>query len=161
MSEVFFYHLQRQPLQRVLPELLEKCLRRRWRVVVEVGSEERCDALDAHLWTYRQEGFLPHGTAKDGHAAAQPIFLTTGPDNPNRATVRFLADGAVSTDFGGYERVIVLFDGNDAEAVDRARESWTSAKAAGHQTTYWQQDERGRWEKKEEAATPRSAGSAA
>ncbi len=152
MTEVLFYHLQRQPLERVLPELLEKCLQRQWRTVVEVGSDERCAALDAHLWTYRQEGFLPHGTAKDGHAGEQPIWLTTGDDNPNQATVRFLTDGAEMADFRGYERVIVVFDGNDNEAVEKARKSWTAAKAAGHAATYWQQNERGGWEKKAQSA---------
>ncbi len=152
MTEVLFYHLQRQPLERVLPQLLEKCLQRQWRTVVQLGSEERCAALDAHLWTYRQEGFLPHGTAKDGHASAQPIYLTTGAENPNQATVRFLADGAETADFSDYQRVVLLFDGNDGEAVEKARQSWTAAKAAGHTATYWQQNERGGWEKKAEAA---------
>lgn len=148
MTEVTFYHLERQPLERVLPELLEKCLERQWRVVVQVGSEERAQALDAHLWTYRDDGFLPHGTVKDGHASAQPVFLTSGTDNPNRATVRFLADGAETTDFTGYERVILLFDGNDPDAVERARESWKAATTAGHAATYWQQSAAGRWEKR-------------
>src|SRR4249919_3176025 len=71
VTEVLFYHLDRQPLERVLPDLLERCLERGWRAVVQVGSEERRDALDAHLWTYREEGFLPHGTVKDGSAEAQ------------------------------------------------------------------------------------------
>jgi DNA polymerase-3 subunit chi len=152
MTEILFYHLQRQPLERVLPELLEKCVQRQWRTVVQVGSEERCAALDAHLWTYRQEGFLPHGTAKDGHSAAQPVYLTTGAENPNHATVRFLADGAEMADFSDYQRVILVFDGNDNEAVEKARQSWTAAKAAGHAATYWQQNERGGWDKKAEAA---------
>jgi DNA polymerase III subunit chi len=148
MTEVLFYHLDRQPLERVLPDLLEKCLERGWRAVIQVGSEERRDALDSHLWTYREEGFLPHGTIKDGSAEAQPIWLTVGPENPNRASVRFLADGVEMAEIQPYARVVVLFDGNDAEAVQRARASWSAVKAAGHEATYWQQSERGRWEKK-------------
>ena len=148
MTEVLFYHLDRQPLERVLPELLEKCLERGWRTVVQVGSDERRDALDAHLWTYREEGFLPHGTVKDGNAEAQPVWLTAGDDNPNAATVRFLADGAELADLAGYQRVVMLFDGQDPDAVDRARAAWKTVKAAGHDATYWQQSERGRWEKK-------------
>jgi DNA polymerase-3 subunit chi len=148
MTEVLFYHLQNQPLERVVPELLEKCLERKWRVVVQLGSEERRDALDAHLWTYRDDGFLPHGTAKDGHAAAQPVWLTVEDDNPNGANVRFLADGAETADYAPYQRIVILFDGNDPDAVDRARASWTKIKAAGHEATYWQQSDRGRWEKK-------------
>ena len=93
MTEVLFYHLQSQPLERVLPQLLERSVERGWRVVVQAGSEERVDALDSLLWTYRDDTFLPHGTARDGEAAAQPILLTTADHNPNAATVRFLIDG--------------------------------------------------------------------
>jgi DNA polymerase-3 subunit chi len=148
VAEVLFYHLQNQPLERVLPEMLEKCLERKWRAVVQLGSEERRDALDAHLWTFRDDGFLPHGTAKDGHAGEQPVWLTAADDNPNGANVRFLADGTEAANYSDYQRVVILFDGNDPDAVDRARASWTSIKAAGHDATYWQQSERGRWEKK-------------
>ncbi len=148
MTEVLFYQLDRRPLDSVLPELLEKCVERKWRAVVQVGSDERLAALDAHLWTYGDETFLAHGTAKDGHVESQPVFLTTGPENPNAATVRFLADGAEIADYAPYQRVVVLFDGNDADARDRARGWWTAAKGAGHQATYWQQSERGGWEKK-------------
>jgi DNA polymerase-3 subunit chi len=149
MTELLFYHLQNQPLERVLPGLLEKCLERKWRAVVQVGSEERRDGLDGHLWTYRDEGFLPHGTAKDGHATAQPVWLTTEDENPNGAEVRFLADGVEpAAGYDGYTRVVVLFDGNDPDAVDRAREQFAGAKKTGHDVTYWQQSAAGRWEKK-------------
>jgi DNA polymerase-3 subunit chi len=148
MTEVLFYHLQSQPLEQVLPGLLERSLERKWRVVVQVGSEERRDALDAHLWTYRDDSFLPHGTAKETRAAEQPVWLTATDDNPNAATVRFLTDGADTADYAAYQRVVILFDGNDADAVDRARAQWTAAKSAGHEATYWQQNAAGRWEKK-------------
>ena len=154
MTEVLFYHLDRLPLERVLPELLERCLDRKWRAVVQVGSDERCAALDAHLWTYRDDGFLPHGSSQDGRAGGsdsvhlQPVWLTTGDDNPNEADVRFLADGAEAGDLAGYQRVVMLFDGNDSDAVARARTAWKSFGEAGHETTYWQQDERGKWAKR-------------
>jgi len=148
MAEVLFYHLQRQPLEHVLPGLLERCVERSWRVVVQFGSEERRDAIDAHLWTYRDDAFLPHGTVKDGHAARQPIWLTVGDENPNAATVRFLADGADMAAYDAYDRVVLLFDGNDPDAVDRARAQWKAVKDAGHDATYWQQSDAGRWEKK-------------
>ena len=55
MTEVLFYHLQNMSVENVLPPLLEKSLERGWRVVVQSTSEERADALDAHLWTYRDD----------------------------------------------------------------------------------------------------------
>jgi DNA polymerase-3 subunit chi len=149
VTELLFYHLQRQPLERVLPSLLEKSLERGWRVVVQAGSEERLEALDAHLWTYRDDSFLPHGTWRESDAAEQPILLTVGDDNPNGAVVRFLIDGApVPAEAGAYERIVLLFDGEDPDAVAAARERWSEAKAGGHAVTYWQTDEQGRWHRK-------------
>ena len=148
MTEFLFYHLEHQPLERVLPSLVEKTLERGWRAVIQAGSEERLEALDTLLWTYKDDSFLPHGTKKDGHAELQPIYLTTGGDNPNGATVRFLVDGAVAADLAGYARLVTLFDGRDPQAVEQARAEWKRAKAAGCAVTYWQQGESGRWEQK-------------
>ncbi len=146
--EVLFYQLERQPLERVLPGLLEKTLARGWRASVQAGSQERVEALDAALWTYREDSFLPHGTASDGSADRQPIYLTADEGNPNGAQVRFLVDGAESSGITGYERLVYLFDGRDETARARARAQWKSAKEAGADVTYWQQTERGGWEKK-------------
>lgn len=147
-ADVMFYHLERQPLERVLPALVEKTLERGWRAVIQVGSDERLEALDAALWTYAEDSFLPHGSARSGHAADQPVYLTTGDDNPNGAGVRFLIDGAPPASFTGVTRIVCMFDGNDGEAVAAARSQWKAAKAAGCGLTYWQQNEDGRWEKK-------------
>jgi DNA polymerase-3 subunit chi len=149
MTEILFYHLYRQPLERVLPTLLEKSLERGWRVVVQAASEERVEALDAHLWTFRDESFLPHGTARDAEAREQPIVLTVDDDNPNGATVRFLLDGAgVPADAAAYQRIVLLFDGEDPDALAAARTRWSEAKAGGFDVTYWQPDQDGRWQRK-------------
>lgn len=147
MAEVLFYHLERQTLEDVLPTLLERTLARGWRAVVEVSEPERCDALDRHLWTYRDDSFLPHGTM-DANAALHPIVLTTGSANPNGANVRFLADRAAPADVEAYERVVLLFSADDPDAVAEARKHWPPLKAAGHAVTYWRQSPTGAWEKK-------------
>lgn len=147
-SEVLFYHLERQPLDRVLPGLLERTLARGWRAVVQAGSAERLEAVDLLLWTYNDESFLPHGTAKDGPPALQPVFLTTGEDNPNGAGVRFLVDGATLQSFNGYLRIVVIFDGADRMALESARAQWKVAKGQGCKVAYWQQNDQGRWEQK-------------
>ena len=149
MTEILFYHLQSQKLEGVLTPLLEKSLERGWKVIVQGGSQERIEALDAHLWTYRDDGFLPHGTWREGDAAAQPVLLTVNDDNPNAASVRFLIDGApVPTDAAAYARIVLLFNGEDEDAVAAARSAWADAKAKGYDATYWQPDEQGRWAKK-------------
>jgi DNA polymerase-3 subunit chi len=149
MTELLFYHLQNQAIERVLPPLLEKTLARGWRAVVQCASEERVEALDAHLWTYRDDAFLPHGTHREAVAADQPVLITVQDDNPNGAAVRFLVDGAsIPADPTGYERLVLIFDGEDEEALRDARARWVAAKAAGLVVTYWQADENGRWSRK-------------
>ncbi|WP_417673701.1 DNA polymerase III subunit chi [Roseibium sp.] len=146
--EVLFYHLTDQPLEAALPKLLQKCLERDWKVVVQTGTLERCRALDAHLWTFADDSFLPHGTADDGYAEHQPIFLTPSQDNPNEAEVRFLVDRADPPSLGGYRRAVYMFDGRDQEAIAEARQRWKEAKAEGFEVTYWQQTASGGWERK-------------
>lgn len=149
MTEVLFYHLQRQPLEAVLPTLLQKSLERDWRAVVQVTTEERLSALDDHLWTFTDESFLPHGTDREAHAADQPVLITLTGDNPNAAAIRFLVEGAdLPKDLSAYQRIAILFDGNDVQALALARDQWRAVKEGGHDATYWQQDEDGRWQRK-------------
>lgn len=147
-TEVLFYHLERQPLERMLPSLLQRTLERGWRAVVQVGSAERLDAIDAHLWTFAEDSFLPHGTAKEGTPDRQPILLTLGEENENGAGVRFLLDGADMETYAGYARIVVIFDGRDGDALALARSQWQRVKAQGCKATYWRQSDTGRWEQK-------------
>lgn len=148
MAEVLFYHLQRQPLERVLPVLVGKCRERGWRVTIQADEEQRIAALDDLLWTFAADSFLAHGTADEPDAATQPVLLTIRDDNPNRAQVRVLIDGAAAPDLAAYERALILFDGGDPEQIAVERERWRALKQAGHAVTYWQQDEAGRWAKR-------------
>jgi DNA polymerase-3 subunit chi len=148
VTEIYFYHLERQSLSDALPKLLERSLERGWRAAVQAASEERVEALNSLLWTYREESFLPHGTARDGRAEEHPIYLTAGEDNPNAAQIRFLVDGATLADVSAYVRVAYVFDGRDAIAVANARAAWQEAKERGDSVSYWQQDADGRWQQK-------------
>ncbi|MBM3950428.1 MAG: DNA polymerase III subunit chi [Rhodospirillales bacterium] len=145
MTEVAFYHLQRSTLEAALPALLVKTLAAGKRAVVMVGAPERIEALNSVLWTYDPESWLPHGSAADGNAADQPVWLTGADENPNGAQFLFLADGATSARVAEYERCFELFDGNDPDAVEKARVRWTAYKEAGHVLAYWRQTDQGSW----------------
>ena len=148
MTEVRFYHLQAWPLERALPKLLEKVLERGHRVVLLTDSSERAEALNGHLWTYEERAWLPHGTAGDGHAGDQPIYLTAREENPNGADVLVLVDGVESGQLDRFAIVIDMFNGQDETAVAAARERWRRCLERGFTLTYWQQTERGAWEQK-------------
>ena len=147
MTDILFYHLERGGLEDVLPGLLEKTLERGWKAAVRASTRAKVEALDAFLWTYREESFLPHGAAGDG--AGQPVWLTDGDDVPNGAEVLFLTDNAkaAADSVGGFTRCVTIFDGRDDDALADARSFWKEAKAAGHDVAYWKQSPEGRWEK--------------
>ncbi|KAF0223050.1 MAG: DNA polymerase III subunit [Rhodospirillaceae bacterium] len=148
MTQIGFYHLTRLPLDQALPKLLEKAVQAGLRVVVMAGSSERVEHLNAILWTFSEESWLPHGSARDGEPTLQPIWLTDQDENPNSATVLVLCDGARPARLDGWDRCLDLFDGNDENAVLAARERWKTWKAEGHQLVYYQQNQNGGWEEK-------------
>lgn len=148
MGEARFYHLQRSTLERALPRLLAKTLERGWRAVVAAGSPERVEALNQHLWAFDPGSFLPHGAASDGFADRQPIWLTCLDENPNGAQVLVLTDGMTSDQITGFDVVCDVFDGRDDEAVAAARRRWLDCKSKGLSMSYWQEGERGGWERK-------------
>jgi DNA polymerase-3 subunit chi len=147
VSEVLFYHLEARPLEAVLPQLLEKTLERGWKAIIEVGSTERAEAIDAHLWTYRDDSFLGHGMDGEGAEEHQPVLITTTTDNRNAADCRFFIDRAVPQSADGYQRIVYMFSGHDPDAVAEARLAWKALRE-GNSLTYWQQEPDGRWVKK-------------
>jgi DNA polymerase III subunit chi len=147
LAEVGFYHLLSMPLERALPKLLERAWMQGHRILVRAGSAERVEHLNLLLWTYEEGSFLPHGSERDGSAAAQPIWLTYDDTNPNSASMLVLVDSVEADDLAAFARCADLFDGNDADAVEAARGRWRRAREAGHSLTFWQQTSSG-WERK-------------
>jgi DNA polymerase-3 subunit chi len=150
MTETLFYHLERRSLEEILPGLVEKSLQRGWRAAIKTDTSERSDALDTLLWTYDDQSFLPHAQLGDGEAAGQPVLITVEEGNPNSANIFFYVGGAQPADWTALNdlaRVVLLFDGRDAEALAGARAAWKEAKGAGHDVTYWKESPSGKFEK--------------
>lgn len=145
--EIWFYHLERSTLDQVLPTLLERTLQRGWRALIRARQGRRLDDIDALLWTYREDSFLPHGLASEPHADRQPVLLSESAENPNNAQALFIVDDAETGVTEAFERCFIIFDGRDETALESARKRWRTLKADGANLSYWRQDEDGRWEK--------------
>ncbi|WP_018996154.1 DNA polymerase III subunit chi [Hirschia maritima] len=153
-GEWWFYHLERTSLEEALGPLLEKCLQKEWRVLI-VGDEDRIPRLDLGLWTWKADSFLPHariGGRDKAEPSVQPILLSTEPDPQNSADIIVLLDGCrlpeEPNDAIKYVRCMVVFDGDDYTARDTARTQFKAAKDAGQTVSYFQQNDRGGWDKK-------------
>lgn len=150
MTRFDFYHLQKSPLEQVLPKLCEKAYATGKRLKIIVGNGERIEFINSLLWTYKEESFLPHGSKKDGFAEDQPIFISDSENNENHAQMLILADGARPDIhlLQDYERVLNIFDGNDVNALNDARSYWKEIKEFGGELHYWQQEDNGSFTQK-------------
>jgi len=144
MAEVFFYHLTAQPLKTVLPQLVAKGMERALRMVVETSVPDNLASLSEMLWAAEDLSFIAHGLGEDD-ATQQPLWLCAGPENPNAATVRFYLDGAMPQSLEGLMRAVIMFQGEDEQALISARNEWKKRKTEGHAISYWKQDEGGKW----------------
>ncbi|HEX8555987.1 MAG TPA: DNA polymerase III subunit chi, partial [Sphingomonas sp.] len=100
--------------------------------------------LDALLWSFAPDSFLPHaqiGTDVDG---AQPILIAPDVNAANRARHIALVDGVWRDEALDFDRVFHFFD---EDSVRTARAAW---KGLGDREAvdrrYWKQNDAGRWE---------------
>jgi len=149
MGSALFYHLTRSGPAQLLPMLIGKSLQAGWRVELRGRDRARQAALDETLWL--GEGFLPHGLAGGPHDTRQPVLLTVeGQAAANAPRCLITLDGAAvaEDECAGLDRICILFDGNDPEALERARAQWREIRAAGVTAEYWSEAD-GRWERKQ------------
>ena len=141
--QVDFYHLDRSPLERVLPRIAERVIEGGGRLLLVCGEAALVERLDAHLWSYAPESFLPHGRAGEDGEAEQPVLISAALDPVNGARNVALADGIWRDEALGFDRAFYFFDG---DTIAGARAAWRSlAGREGVEPRYWKQDETGRW----------------
>ena len=148
MTEIRFYHIQKKSAEEVVFELIERALGRGHRILVRLRDETEASRLNDFLWTHRAESFLPHGTALEGYSESQPIFLTATGDNPNRAETVFLMPGCDTSNIENFTLCCDILDGRDEEQIASARARYRDWKNQGHNLSYWQQNETGKWDQK-------------
>lgn len=146
--EIRFYHLLRQNELQVLPAMLQVALSRGQKSVIKFSDEAHMAQADDYLWSFAADSFLPHGTVNDAAPARQPVYLTTQDENPNNASVLFLCGGALSSIHDQFDLCCEMLDGHNPDGLAAARARWKEYQKKGYEVTYWQQSERGGWEKK-------------
>jgi DNA polymerase-3 subunit chi len=147
MMDIGFYHCTRAPALEVAVKLAAKAHAQGLRLLV-LGERPGLEALDTALWTYHADSFLPHGLAGGPHDADQPVLLAETAERTNSATLLLSLQAGVPAALDGFDRVLNLFD-DGSPAHERARADWKALAARdGLTRSYWQQTERGGWERK-------------
>lgn len=151
MAAIAFYKLTHSTVDEALPQLLAKTLETGNKAVVCCRGE-RFTPLSTAIWSRQRESWLPHGIRgrDDDDAGLCPIWITDqADDNGNEASFCFFLDGIEPGVGSGTERVFVLFEDSDGDAVSAARRQWKAFKDGEHDLSYWHQDQNGGWEQAE------------
>ncbi|WP_026940809.1 DNA polymerase III subunit chi [Hellea balneolensis] len=145
--EYWFYHLEASTVEGVLPGLLEKTRQKGWKALVKLPVEQLKE-MDDYLWTYKDDSFLPHGRDDEPMSEQQPITLSSSAVTASGRQAVFLLGGTDLDDMSGVERCIVMINGRSQDDVLQERKRWRALKEAGATLSYYQQNDRGSWEKK-------------
>ncbi len=136
-----FYHLTTKMIEQVLPVLMEKSLAL-GKVLMRVPNAETAEYFDKFLWSYNDEGWIPHSLKDFPEASRQPLLITDTDDNLNNAVILF-AVSSVHIDIKKlienkeFERVLVVFSDADLPAKEAARSLWSTASELECEHNYW------------------------
>ena len=148
MTDIRFYHIQKKTAESVVIDLVEKALTRGHKILIRMQDDNQVQRLNEYLWTAKPESFLPHGSSSEGYSDKQPIYLTAMNDNPNNSDVLFLMPGCENFDISNFTLVCDILDGRDEDQIAKGRARYKQWKSAGHNLSYWQQSDTGKWEQK-------------
>jgi DNA polymerase-3 subunit chi len=141
--QVDFYHLTVTPVERALPGIAVKVVEGGGRLLIVSAEERQRRQIDASLWTWQAESFLPHAQAGTGDDAIQPVLIAEAVTPANQARFVALIDGVWREQALAFERAFHFFD---ADRIAEARSAWKAlANREGVERRYWKQDENGRW----------------
>jgi len=120
---------------------------RRWRALVKL-PQDKLSEMDDHLWTFRDDSFLPHGRDTEPMGDWQPILLSSDLESAKGFDAVFLLGGMDVREAEEASRVMVMINGRSEADVTSERRRWKKLKETGASLSYYQQNSQGRWEKK-------------
>lgn len=146
MPTVDFYHLTRDPVERVIPSIAARVLDGGGRLIVVAQERVRLERISEALWSAGEKSYLAHDYEDQPLPEVQPVLLSlsVGANGAalNGARLIALADGEWREDALGFERTFHFFD---EETIGAARSAWRSlGERDDVERRYWKQDG-GRW----------------
>ncbi|GAA0471878.1 DNA polymerase III subunit chi [Parasphingorhabdus litoris] len=140
--QVDFYHLTRDPAEKLVPVLAQKTLDSGQKMLLVSSFVGQLEKLSAALWQAAPTSFLAHGLAGNGQDDAQPILISASCEATNGARFVALTDGEWRDEALTFDRAFYLFT---AEQIESARTAWRALSVKEDVTPrYWKQDG-GRW----------------
>jgi DNA polymerase-3 subunit chi len=114
LTRIDFYVLASAPplgRERVACRLADKAFQHDQKLYIHAESDAQAGELDALLWTFRQQSFVPHGRVGAGDAAVLIGHGDGGP--PAECPLLINLDTRVPDGFERFERVMEIIDADE------------------------------------------------
>ncbi|MBF0470201.1 MAG: DNA polymerase III subunit chi [Gammaproteobacteria bacterium] len=122
MTQIDFYILSSTTPYPFIYRLLEKVYRLRHRCYIQCSDNRLAEEIDAGLWSYRQDSFIPHRRQQgESSDLLTPITIGSNPERQEHDDLLLNLDGAVPPLFSRFRRV--------AEVITSAEEEKTEGRA--------------------------------
>lgn len=142
MTRIGFYHLQSESEEARLHfacRLAERAWRSGQKVYIHTGEEQRTRELDALLWSYRDDSFLPHRVvaADDVSLADDPILLgfEAEPDGSRPVLIQLAPSNEGPVFFSRFKRTLEVIN-EEPQVKAAARQRYRFYKDRGYPLEY-------------------------
>ncbi|MGC6530063.1 MAG: DNA polymerase III subunit chi [Candidatus Puniceispirillaceae bacterium] len=148
-NHIDFYQFAGDAVSELVAQLSEKSVEVGKKIIIH-APEEGAQAISRALWVLHDASFLAHGIDDEDGAEFASVWITTKPDqNQIDADFALCVSGCSLPDMGAFERVFIVFNGKDEDALQTARSQWKAYSAAHEgKCRYFAKSDEGSWVQK-------------
>jgi DNA polymerase III subunit chi len=143
-----FYQLLSSPLSVALTALVNKAVTSGFNICITAKLDDISELSD-NLWEQGGAVFLPNCRVDAENAEIYPIIFSENPININAAKLLIITNGLeYQPQEQSFERILFVFDGNQAEELSNARNLWKRYRDCEVELSFYEQQENGVWSRK-------------
>ena len=139
LEKAYFYNSSHRNVVADISWLIEKLFKEKNRILVCCEDQEAIEVIDAFLWAYKEEEFIPHSIATKEKNSIYPILITTDIHEDYDHNVLLALSGVLikEKDWQKFEKAYYFFDDQENKEKENAREMWKNFSALNIECKYW------------------------
>ena len=139
LEKAYFYNSSHRNVVADTSWLIEKLFKEKNRILVFCKDLETVEVIDAFLWAYKEDGYVPHSIATKEKSSVCPILITSDIHKEYDHNVLLALSGVLieEKDWRKFSRAYYFFDDQENKEKANAREMWKSFSSLNIVCKYW------------------------
>ena len=139
LEKAYFYNSSHRNVVADISWLIEKLFKEKNRILVCCKDQETVEVIDAFLWTYKEDEFIPHSIATKEKNSIYPILIATDIHEDYDHNVLLALSGVLikEKDWRKFAKAYYFFDDQENKEKENAREMWKRFSALNIDCKYW------------------------